>query len=98
MYIVLYDNGNAIATCRYFHQNGVYHIRRVAIVKEYRGKQLGNEIMNIAEFEIKKECGEKIEVSAQVRVKEFYKKLGYKEVGEIYFDEYCEHITMVKEL
>ncbi len=39
-----------------------------------------------------------LEVSAQVRVKEFYKKLGYKEVGEIYFDEYCEHITMEKEL
>ena len=97
-HIVLYDNAKAIATCRYFSQNGIYHIGRVAIMKEYRGKHLGKEIMNIAEQEIKNEGGEKIEVSAQVRVKEFYKKLGYKEVGQIYFDEYCEHITMVKNI
>ena len=97
-HIVLYDNDKPIATCRYFFKNGIYHIGRVAIVKEYRGQHLGNEIMNIAEQEIKKAGGKKIEVSAQVRVKEFYKKLGYEEVSEIYFDEYCEHIAMVKEL
>ena len=96
-HIVLYDSGKPIATCRYFFQNRIYHIGRVAIVKDYRGKHLGDKIMHIAEQEIKKDGGKTIEVSAQVRVKEFYKKLGYKEVGEIYFDEYCEHITMVKE-
>ena len=97
-HIVLYDDDKPIATCRYFLKNGIYHVGRVAIVKEYRGKHLGNEIMGITEQEIKNEGGKNIEVSAQVRVKEFYKKLGYKEVGGIYFDEYCEHITMVKEL
>ena len=97
-HIVLYDNDKPIATCRYFSQNGVYHIGRVAVVKEYREKHLGNEIMNVVEQEIKSEGGKNIEVSAQYRVKEFYKKLGYKEVGGIYYDEYCEHITMVKEL
>lgn len=97
-HIVLYDNNNPIATCRYFLKNGIYHIGRVAILKEYRGKHLGNEIMNIAEQEIKNEGGKKIKVSAQIRVKEFYEKLGYKEVGDIYFDEYCEHITMTKEI
>ena len=97
-HIVLYDNEKPIATCRYFSQNGVYHIGRVAIIKEYRGKHLGNEIMRIAEQEIKNEGGKNIEVSAQYRVKEFYKKLGYKEIGDIFYDEYCKHITMVKEL
>ena len=95
-HIVLYDNDKPIATCRYFSKNGIYHIGRVAIIKKYRGKHLGNEIMGIAEQEIKNDGGKNIEVAAQVRVKEFYKKLGYKEVGEIYFDEYCEHINMFK--
>lgn len=93
-HIVLYDNDKPVATCRYFSQDEIYHIGRVAIIKEYRGKHLGNEIMNIAEQEIKNEGGKNIEVSAQVRVEEFYKKLGYKKVGKTYFDEYCEHITM----
>lgn len=97
-HIVLYDNDKPIATCRYFSRNGIYHIGRVAIIKEYRGKHLGNKIMGIVEQEIKNDGGKNIEVAAQVRVKEFYKKLGYKEVGEIYFDEYCEHINMTKNL
>ncbi len=97
-HIVLYDSKKPIATCRYFKEGENYHIGRVAIIKEYRGQGLGNYIMQIAETEIKNEGGQKIEVSAQVRVSEFYKKLGYKKVGNVYFDEYCEHIRMVKEL
>ncbi len=97
-HIVLYDNNKPMATARYFKKDDIFHIGRVAIVKRYRGCHLGNKIMQIVENEIKKEGGKQIEVSAQVRVKDFYKKLGYKEVCETYFDEYCEHITMVKVL
>ena len=100
-HIVLYDSGKCIATCRYFKEGENYHIGRVAIIKEYRGKHLGNKIMQIAETEIRGKCnGAKcvIEVSSQVRVSEFYEKLGYNEIGNIYVDEYCEHIRMIKEL
>lgn len=97
-HIVLYDNKKPVATCRYFNESETFHIGRVAIIKEYRGKHLGNKIMQIAENEIKSEGGQIVEVSAQVRVSEFYKKLGYNKVGDIYFDEYCEHIRMVKVL
>ena len=95
-HIVLYDKKTPVATCRYFEENDIYHIGRVAVIKEYRNKHLGNKIMKIAEAEILKESGKQIEVSAQVRIKEFYQKLGYKEFGEVYFDEYCEHIKMSK--
>lgn len=100
-HIVLYSDGKAVATCRYYKEGKSYHIGRVAIIKEYRGQHLGHEIMKIAEAKVKAECVEKpcmIEVSAQVRVSEFYEKLGYNKVGEIYLDEFCEHIRMVKYL
>ena len=97
-HIVLYDNEKPIATCRYFKEGENYHIGRVANIKEYRGQGVGNYIMQIAESEIKNEDGQKIEVSAQVRVSVFYEKLGYKKAGDIYYDEYCEHIRMLKEL
>lgn len=97
-HIVLYDKGKPIAVCRYFKENGNYHVGRVAIVKEYRGKHLGNYILQTAENEIKKDGGENIVVSAQVRVKDFYARNGYCETGEIYFDEYCEHINMIKKI
>ncbi len=97
-HIVLYDNDNPIATCRYFYEDNSFHIGRVAILKEYRGKRLGNKIMQIAENEIIKEGGKAIEVSAQVRVSDFYKKLGFNQIGEIYLDEFCEHIRMIKKV
>lgn len=97
-HIVLYDKEKPVAVCRYFQKDKNFYIGRVAIIKEYRGKHLGNRIMQIAENEIKKENGKTIEVSAQVRVSDFYKKLGYNQIGDIYFDEYCEHIKMVKNL
>lgn len=97
-HIVLYDRAKPIAVCRFFKENEMYHIGRVAILKEYRGKHLGNHILHIAEDEIKKEGGQNITVSAQVRVKDFYAKNGYSEDGEIFFDEYCEHINMIKKV
>ena len=97
-HIVLYDNEKPIATCRYFKEGENYHIGRVAIIKEYRGQGIGNYIMQIAENEILQIDGKAIEVSAQVRVSEFYQKLGYNKVGDIYFDEYLEHVRMVKKL
>ena len=30
--------------------------------------------------------------------KDFYKKLGYTEIGEIYKEEFCPHIKMFKDL
>ena len=95
-HIVLYDTQTPIGTCRYFHEGAHYHIGRVAMTKKYRGQHLGEHLMQIAEDEIKKEGGKQIEVSAQVRVKDFYHKLGYREAGAVYYDEYCEHIRMVK--
>lgn len=95
-HIVLYDNNTPIATCRYFYENKNYHIGRVAVSKDYRGRHLGSEIMQIAEKEVKNEGGNTIEISAQVRVASFYKKLGFNEVGNIYLDEFCEHIKMIK--
>lgn len=97
-HIVLYENETPVATCRYFETDGSYHIGRVAVVKEYRGFHLGEKIMSIAENEIRKRGGQTIEVSAQVRVKNFYEKLGFQAVGETYFDEFCEHVRMVKKL
>ena len=97
-HVVFYENENPVATCRYFKQNNIYHIGRVAVLKEYRGFNIGNKIMQFAENEIKKAGGKSVEVSAQVRIKDFYNKLGYVEQGEIYLDEFCEHIKMVKVL
>lgn len=76
----------------------VYHIGRLCIVKDKRGKGYGKMLMKKAEEEISLRGGKYISLSAQCTAKLFYKSLSYEEEGEVYKDEWCPHIKMVKTL
>lgn len=98
-HLVFFDRNNAYGVCRYFKDdNGEYVIGRVAVVKSYRKKHLGSYIINTAEENIILDGGKRVFLSAQVQAKDFYKRNGYTEYGEVYLDEYCPHIHMKKDL
>lgn len=40
--------------------------------------------------------GKKAVLSAQCRVKHFYESLGFSASGDVYYDEYCQHVHMEK--
>ena len=52
----------------------------------------------MAEKEIRNRNGNIAELSAQLRVIEFYKKNGYFSLEDIHIDEGCPHVWMRKEL
>ena len=54
--------------------------------------------MRDVEDAVIKRGGTKLSLSAQLRVSVFYKKQGFVPTGNTYFDEYCEHIKMEKNL
>lgn len=95
-HIVMYRDNHPVGCCRLYKQENEYHIGRIAVLKPYRGKGYGEKILLQAEKNAKKMGADSISLSAQVRASGFYEKLGYKKHGEIYFDEYCEHIAMKK--
>lgn len=99
-HIVFYEGAEAIAVCRYYtaENPGEYWVGRLAVVKKFRGKQIGSYMLEVLEENIRKEGGTRICLSAQVRAKEFYEKMGYLAQGEPYLDEYCQHVHMVKVL
>lgn len=96
IHFLLYKDDTAAATGRMFTENSgkSYHIGRVAVLKEYRKFHLGSSIMNEMIKKAKELNAQSVIVSAQCRVSEFYKKLGFEEQGEVYMDEYCPHIRM----
>ncbi len=98
VHALLFYNGIAAATARMFIDNNgkSFHIGRVAVLKEYRGKELGTEIVNALCIEAKKKGAQICELSAQCRVTKFYESLGFKQSGDIYYDESCPHIHMEK--
>lgn len=97
-HIVMYLDNHPVGCCRLYKQENEYHIGRIAVLKPYRGKGYGEKILLEAEKVAKKMGADCINLSAQVRASGFYEKLGYKKHGEIYFDEYCEHIAMKKDI
>ena len=97
-HIVMYLDNPPVGCCRLYKQENEYHIGRIAVLKPYRGKGYGEKILLNAERVAKEKGADSISLSAQVRASGFYEKLGYKKHGEIYFDEYCEHIAMKKDI
>lgn len=99
-HFVMFDGDTPVGCSRaFFDENeNSYHIGRVAILKEYRGRHLGEEIMLYAEDYLKKQGADCVTLSAQVRASGFYKSIGYLPYGEEYFDQYCPHISMEKRL
>lgn len=100
LHIVIFEELDPVATCRlYFSdekQNFV--IGRIAVLKQFRGKNYGAELLKIAEKEVIKRQGNSIELSAQVRVSNFYVKNGYVASNEVHDDEGCPHVWMKKKL
>ena len=81
-HIVLFDKGKVpIATCRVFWdaEKDSYILGRLAVVKEYRGKNIGSVVVGEAEQYVSEKGGKCIALHAQCRASAFYAKLGYTE-------------------
>lgn len=95
-HLVLTDNEKAIATARLLKlSEGVFKPGRIAVLKEYRGKNIGAELLTLI-IEKAKEMGAKeLHIGAQTYAVGFYEKFGFKTTGEEYMDEHIPHIDMI---
>lgn len=98
-HLVLYnEDETAIATCRIFWNQSMnaYTLGRLAVMKEYRGKNIGSLMLKEAEKYVRREGGKELTLHAQYRAADFYKKAGFIAFGEIEDDQGCPHIWMRK--
>lgn len=73
------------------------HIGRIAILEEYRGMDFGTMIMHKLEEVAKIKGIKSTYLNSQCHAVNFYLKLGYEPVGNIFYEAGIEHIKMVKE-
>ena len=98
-HIVLFDEDKmSVATCRVFWDAAMdsHILGRLAVIKEYRGKNIGSLMVREAERYVHEKGGKCIALHAQCRAAAFYKKSGFMEYGSIEDDEGCPHIWMRK--
>ncbi len=98
-HIVCHQDNIAVATGRTFKKDDTtYKIGRVAVKKDYRGKDFGLNVMKKVEETAKQQGATKTALSSQYHAKDFYIKCGYEIVGEPYLEENVKHIYMEKSL
>ncbi|GAP72457.1 acetyltransferase [Candidatus Symbiothrix dinenymphae] len=102
VYFVLYnDDDRAVATARLL-PNGAHTgsatLQRMAVVKEYRGKGYGREVITRVEVFAAQNQFSEIVLHAQLTAKGFYTKMGYTPFGEEFEEANIKHISMKKKI
>lgn len=100
-HIVLFDEDDLpVATCRIFQDEaaGSFLLGRLAVIKEYRGKNIGSAVLREAERYVQQKNGKYISLHAQCRAADFYRKSGFAEFGDIEDEQGCPHVWMRKYL
>lgn len=96
-HFVVYDGEKAIAAGRIRGTSeDVGKVERVCVLKEYRGKHLGNLIMHALEEQAAKTGLSKILLNAQSYAVPFYEKLGYTVTSPEFMDADIPHRAMEK--
>ena len=99
-HLVMYEVEKPVATCRFYlkEDNETYMFGRLCVLKEYRGKALGREMLKRVEEIVKEKNGKAIILHSQYHAKEFYEKCGFTQFGEIDYEQNKPHAWMRKEI
>ena len=98
IHFIGYENEVPVAASRLRWVDEYGKIERVCILKEYRGKSYGTDMINRMEVEVTKKGYTKTKLNAQTRAVDFYKRLGYKVVSGEFLDAGIPHVTMTKQI
>lgn len=79
-------------------QRGIGKIERICVLREHRGKHLGNLIMKTLERHAREHGMKKILLNAQSYAVPFYEKLGYVITSPEFMDADIPHRAMEKDL
>ncbi len=80
------------------HENRSFQIRQVAVKQEHKKSGFGRRIMGFAENVALQNGAKEVFVHARMPVVQFYEKLGYTIVGEIFYEVGIQHIQMIHRL
>lgn len=101
-HLFLEDNGQIIAVLRILPENVAYKemaIGRLIVKKSYRGKGISRKMMARAMEFITEDLGkEKIRLSGQAYLSDFYQSLGFEKVSEMYLEDGIEHFEFLYEI
>ena len=92
-FIAIFNN-KFVGTARYRITSIGIKLERFAVLKKYRGIGIGKALVEYILKKVKEDSN--IYLHAQKPVINFYKKLGFKEVGKPFFEANILHMKLIK--
>lgn len=98
IHVVVYKDKKPLATSRirFLNNKEKAKVERVAVLSSMRGLGIGKLVMSIIDNYLKEEKVLEVFLDSQLSAKEFYKKLGYTQEGEVFEEVGIPHVKMVK--
>lgn len=98
IHFIGYAENKVVAASRLRFVDGYGKLERICILKPYRGRSYGKQIIEQMENEISKNGYIKAKLHAQTHAKEFYEQLGYIVISDEFMDAGIPHVAMAKQL
>ncbi len=96
---ILGFEGEELAAYARIYLNNTAHIGRVIVSENHRNKGLAKTIIRFAiDWLVQHSKRQKIEISAQVYLTNFYKKIGFEPIEKMYLEDGIPHLKMVYQL
>ena len=96
IHLLVREDGTPVATGRILIENGVFTLGRVAVLKERRGKKLGDFVMRMLIRRAFELGGNEQRLHSQTHARGFYEKLGFAAVTGEYTEAGIPHVGMVR--
>jgi predicted GNAT family N-acyltransferase len=88
-------SGKAVGTARLVMKHGAAKVGRMAVMKSYRRKGVGAQLLKHAVASARKLRAETIYLNAQVAVIGFYERMGFRAVGRVFNEAGIAHRRMI---
>lgn len=93
-HLMVKDGHEEVGVGRLIYKDGQYLIGRIAVVKEARGNHYGDLIVRMLCTRAFSIGAQVVTVHAQTQVEEFYSKIGFKTISDVYQEANIDHVTM----
>lgn len=97
-HVIVNYRGKAIGCARVRWVEDKIQLERIALLKPYRGKGFGKEIVEFMVDYAKKQNPKEIYANTQLSLYDFYIKLGFKPRGKVFKECCIDHIRMYLEV
>lgn len=94
LHVLLYVDDKPAGTGRIYHDGHTNRIGQIAVLKEYRGKGLGDLLTRLLLFKTFQHGAEEIVIHAQSYIAGVYKKFGFVTEGEEFLEKGIPHVKL----